>query len=460
MQTTYLPSPLNEQLAAALRQDRELAAARFDIHHETVPDFLHEYPYSVGAWPIFVSRGIVREQFEPLIQAMPRLFREALHARFDDSAAMTEYFGWPELVYHILEQAPVDDADLLVRYDAVLDASGLHLLESNCGSSAGGWQDDYFQLQMQQRLPCLAGSQPAHVEYRPILDGLLRTLISGMLRRRQEDAGGHLLVHYSFPPGGLNPPNFRKSLQRIYDAIKPPQLTGGRIHILHSFEEIGFTDSGEVTAQGQVMDALILGDVLLTDIPSTTLNRLITAHLSERLVFPDSPFHALVSDKGLFALLHECADEGLLDPADGALVRRFVPWTFRLSNAQIVVEGVQVETLPHLLRHKDEFVLKRFSSNSGRYVVVGRDCDPGEWHGALRHALEEKRWIAQQFCAPGLLDVHDPECGVVPHAMIWGLFGYGGKYAGAFVRGDHGAVQRGVINSTTGAHEFPVFEVE
>lgn len=457
---THLPSPLNQQLAAALRADPELAAARFEIRHETVPDFLHEYPYAVGAWPIFVSREVVREQFEPLIHAMPRLFRAALRARFEDSAAMTEYFGWPELTYHILEQAPVEDADLLIRYDAVLDADGLRLLESNCGSSAGGWQDDYFQLQMQPRLARFAQSQSAHLEYRHVLHYLLRALIRGMLRCKQDAAGGHLLVHCTFPPAGLNPANFRDCLQQIYDALKPPQLARGRIHILTSFEEIGFTAAGEVVAHGEVMDALILGDVLLTDVPQTILNRLITAHLRKQLFFPDSPFHALLSDKGLLAVLHECADEELLDAADSALIRRFIPWTARLRDAPASIEGRRVEMVPHLLQHKDEFVLKRFSSNSGRHVIVGRYCETGQWQDAVRRALEESRWTVQQFCAPSILDVHDPQHGVAPHAVIWGLFAYGGEYAGAFVRADRNLTQRGVINSATGAREFPVFEVD
>lgn len=456
-----LLSPLNQHLAAELRRNPGLAAERFDIRHESVPAFLHGYPYAVSAWPIFVTRRIIREHFEPLIASMPHVLYRALRARFNDSRAIAEYFGWPELISHILGQAPVDPRDLLIRYDAVLDAGGLRLLENNCGSSAGGWQDDYFQPQMRTRLARLAQSHASSFGYRPILQSLFNALAGGISRRKPAGASGNLLVHWTLSPGGPNLADFRDSLQSAYDAVKPSSLADGRIVLFREFEEIGFTAAGEVTAHGEIMDALLLGDRPVTDIPQAMLNRLIAAHLREQLLFPDSPLHALLSDKGLLALMHECRTAGLLDAADCALIERYVPWTARLLDEEVLLEGVRVPLIRRVLAQKDDFVIKKFDSSSGRDVVVGRHTDAATWERMIRsYAVPQTRWIVQQFCAPSLLDLPDAELGVVPHPLIWGIFSYGGEYAGAFVRTDRALGRRGVINSATGATELPVFEVD
>lgn len=452
-------SPLNEHLATELRRDAALAGSRCDTRHESMPAFLHEFPYAVSVWPVFVRREIVREHVNPLIGSMPRILYQALRVRFEDSEAMVDYFGWPELIYHILEQAPVDPRDLLIRYDAVLDTGGLQLLETNCGSAAGGWQIDYFQPQTRAHMARLVQSHAADLGYRPILPALFSALADGICRRKPH-TGGHVLVHRTFAPGGHHPTNFRDALQAMYDMVKPPALTDGRIVMFEEGGEIGFTAAGEVTAGGEIVDAILLGDALYADLPQSVRNRLITAHLREQIVFPDSPAHLLLSDKGVLAVLHEARSAGLLDAEDCALVDRFVPWTARLRDQDVLLEDVRVPLIRHLLAHKDDFVIKKFDSSAGRDVVIGRHVDAAAWQRAVRaHARPDERWIAQRFCAPSLLDLHDPTLGVVPHALIWGFFGYGGAYAGAFVRADHGVATHGVINAATGATELPVFEV-
>jgi len=146
-----LQSILNERLAAELRRNPGLAA-HFDLFHESLPAFLHEYPYTVGPWPAFLNAQAVCDHFEPLIASVPQIMWRALDARFEHSKAMAAYFGWPEMFYHIMKDAPVDPRDLLLRYDAVPDSGGLKLLECNSGSTFGGWQCDFFHLQMRTRV--------------------------------------------------------------------------------------------------------------------------------------------------------------------------------------------------------------------------------------------------------------------------------------------------------------------
>lgn len=454
-------SPLNEQLAAELRRDAALAQARLDLRHESVPAFLHNYPYPVSAWPIFVNRQLIREQFEPLVASMPKVLRRALRARFSDNDAMAEYFGWPELICHMLEQAPSDPGDLLIRYDIVLTSGGPKLLENNYGSTAGGWQDDFFLPQMRTHLERLAQSRAWKVSYRPILHSMLKALADGIERRRPDDAHGNILVYRTFSPGEMNPDDLRDSLQSVYDAVKSPALADGRITVLREFEEIDFTAAGEVMVQGRVMDAFLLGDAMYTDLQPATLNRLIAAQLRDQLVFPDSPFHLLHGDKGMFALLHECRNACLLDDDDCALIDRYVPWSARLLDEEVLLDGAHIPLIRHLLAHKDDFVIKKFHSSGGRDVIVGRHSDADQWEQMVRDRAEPgARWIVQKFCAPSRMDLPDAALGMVSHAVILGVFSYEGEYSGAFVRGHRAGGRQGVINSATGATDVPVFEAD
>jgi hypothetical protein len=365
------------------------------------------------------------------------------------------------MICRIFEQEPVDPRDVLIRHDAVLDSGGLKLLENNMGTAVGGWQDDYFQRQMSPRLACLAQSEAPSFHYRPILPAMFKVIAGGIDRRKPAGSGGNFLVHHTFSPGGANMDDFRNGMQAVYDEVRPPSLVEGHISILRDFNEIGFTAAGEVTAHGRIMDALILGDALNTDMPPATLNRLIAAYLREQLVYPDSPFHLMLGDKGLFALLHECRIARLLDDDDCAFVERFIPWSARLFDQEVLRDGVRIQLIPHVIAHKDDFVIKKFQSSAGRDVFVGRHADAAEWERIIRdHMGTPARWIAQQFCAPSQMELPDAALGFLPHALIWGIFNCGGEYSGAYIRSHRGAGGQGVINSATGAVELPVFEAD
>ncbi len=457
----HLLSPLNEHLAAELRRDPALGAVRFDIRHESVPEFLQGYPYIEGTWPVFITRQVIREQFEPLIDHMPRLLYSALRARFSHGEAMAEYFGWPDLICQILEQSEIDPRDLLMRFDAVLNRDGLKILENNCGTSTGGWHTDYFHLQMRARLVRFAQTHGVKFEFHPILPSLLKAVVGSILRHRPAGVSGNLLFHATFSSGGPKLANFLDSIQSVYDAVKPPELVKGRAIVFHDFSQIGFTSSGEVTVDGEIIDAILLGDALLTSMPQIVLNRLLGAQLRDLLVFPDSPLHLVLGNKGLLAVMHECRTAQLLDAEDCAFIERYIPWSVRLQDDEVLLEGAWVPLVRHLLEHKDNFVIKQFDLSAGRGIMVGRHVDAATWESMVRDCLEAKtRCIVQQFCAPGVQDLHDAELGIVPHSLIWGLYCSGAEYGGIWVRTDRGAGMRGVINSGMGASDMPVFLVD
>jgi hypothetical protein len=464
-------SALNPGLLEVLRQDPSMAAQRVGREDPAVPAFLRDYRFPVSAWPVFVSQHIVREGFQPLAAAIPQIFHKAIRARFqNDSASFAAYFGWPRRLYDILVRAPVDPRELLVRYDALWTGDGIKLLEINCSSSLGGWQLDYFEPDLNTRLARYPQTRDWNIQYRRIFPGMLRRVLDAVQRRKPRNAQGHILFHSAlrFALQGIDPPaqcgmtgaeGFAQVLQTAYDAVRPPAFPRGRIFLFDDFGEIRFKHGGEVSVGGAVMDAVILAGTLTIGVPEEVQERLTAAHLANHIIFPDSPFHTLLGDKRLFALVHECRTREVMNPDEAAVIDRHIPWTTRLRDDTVTVDGIEVPLVRHLLAHKDDFVLKRADSYAGQHVVIGRYRNATEWEATVARGIEEDRWVAQRFCAPGRLEVHDHDCTAAAHDLIWGIFGFGGEYGGAFVRGqladDHRA---GVINSANGATEFLVFE--
>lgn len=461
-------SPLNRELIERLRRNPAMAQERPNPANSTIPDVLGQFRFPVGAWPIVISQHVVRGHFDPLVAALPQIFYEAIRAYFrGDRNSFNAYFGWPRPLYDALVRAPVDMRDLLVRYDAVLGGQGLKLLEINCGSALGGWQLDYFQADVRARLESYAGIRDWNIGYRRVFHGMLRGLLAGILRRKPGKAQGHLLFHTSLRSafgdltsqhGAAGPGSFGKALQTAYDEIRPPALPRGRIVLFEDFAEIHFAPGGEVVVAGEAMDAVVLAGASITGVPEHVMGRLTIAYLSQHIVFPDSPLHRLLGDKRLFALVHECRTDGLLGAHEAALIENHVPWTARLRDTAVTLEGARVPLVPLLLEQKDAFVLKRADSYAGQHVVVGRGCDARQWQAAIARGQEEGLWIAQRFCEPGRLEVCGPGSAVAPHDLIWGIFSFGGEYAGAFVRARPSDGHTGVINAESGATEFLVYE--
>jgi len=107
-----------------------------------------------------------------------------------------------------------------------------------------------------------------------------------------------------------------------------------------------------------------------------------------------------------------------------------------------------------------DLVLKRGMSNQGKHVFVGRYLTDDEWSAALESVDTPGDWIVQAYCPPDRLYAPD-DTGTAPveHEAIWGVFGFGQTYGGAFGRLMPCDQSRGVINSARGAKECAIFEV-
>ena len=62
--------------------------------------------------------------------------------------------------------------------------------------------------------------------------------------------------------------------------------------------------------------------------------------------------------------------------------------------------GQQIDLIPHLADHKDEFVIKPNDEYGGKGIVLGWETDQATWDAAIKIALAEPSIVQQRICLP------------------------------------------------------------
>ena len=153
------------------------------------------------------------------------------------------------------------------------------------------------------------------------------------------------------------------------------------------------------------------------------------------------------------------------------MIQRHVPWTALVEERRAVVEGQDVDLVPHLRAHRDQFVLKPNDEYGGTGVTLGWETSEADWDAAIARALAERDrgWVAQQRIA--VRREVFPVCSataassatalaerVEPRDMLvdFAPYIFRGKLAGYLTR----LSASGLANVTSGGGQVPAFVVE
>ena len=93
-------------------------------------------------------------------------------------------------------------------------------------------------------------------------------------------------------------------------------------------------------------------------------------------------------------------------------------------------------------------------------VYIGRYTPRAQWEGLIKNATGERNWVVQEYTESYPYLFQSGTNGCTEHYAIWGLFVFGSRYAGGFLRimpRDNG---KGVINTHQGAEKTVIFEVD
>jgi len=426
------------------REIAEAGPARMERH--PIEPFIVELKYTQSPWPVIIGPSMV-DEFRFISATFVPLFYRAMTGFFGkDADAFHEYIGWPREIYRFLLSSPLDPEDFIVRYDGLFSRGEFKIVELNVGSTCGGWYTDFLQEVYRD---CMATAQLPleQIRFRPVLKERFLHILRRIAKLQKPRLTGNLL--YIMDPMRTQD-NFMSCFQRLYDTVRPAELTEGRLFWTNDTAAVEYRTGGEIYFEGHSIDGVFIKKPI-PELPDDLLGRLAIAQARKKILLPDTPGHVVFGSKILLALLHEWRASGKASAADAELIERYFPWTVRLVEQNVRWKD-QAMPLRRLLReYKDEFVLKLSNSAQGRAVFIGRYHTDQQWQDLVDEKMAERHWLVQQYCAPDKLAMCDEHSNLSIGDHVWGIAANGSHYGGSFVRGITGNAVDGVVNSARGA---------
>ena len=165
----------------------------------------------------------------------------------------------------------------------------------------------------------------------------------------------------------------------------------------------------------------------------------------------------LSEDKAFFAILTDETWAHLMSEAERDLVLRCLPWTRRLEDRRTRRHAAEVDLVPHVLKHRHEFVLKPTEGYGGESVVVGDQVTEAAWNEAVEAGLRRPTVVQElveipeerfPMVADGVLEFESLKLNTNP-------FYVSGGEVGAITR----LSREAVINVSAGGGAVPTYVV-
>jgi hypothetical protein len=104
----------------------------------------------------------------------------------------------------------------------------------------------------------------------------------------------------------------------------------------------------------------------------------------------------LIHKKALFAVLTDERRAALFSAAEQEAIRKHVPWTRLVRAEKSDYLGKEIDLLEYLKANRDRLVLKPNDDYGGHGITIGWNADESEWEEALRNALKDGDYLAQE----------------------------------------------------------------
>lgn len=165
---------------------------------------------------------------------------------------------------------------------------------------------------------------------------------------------------------------------------------------------------GELLVDGITPVHLIYKRVLINELVTREgLDSPVIRAVRDQAVCMVNPFRCkMLHKKASFAVMSDEANAGLFTPQERRSIDWYIPWTRLVRERRTQFAGQEIDLLPYLANHKDEFVLKPNDEYGGKGIVLGWETDQVTWEASLKTALlepgaENQSYIVQQrICLP------------------------------------------------------------
>lgn len=188
---------------------------------------------------------------------------------------------------------------------------------------------------------------------------------------------------------------------------------------------------------------------------------ILRAHEEGKVVLWTTMQSAIHANKGCLALLSDARCRGVFSPEEAAVVDRVLPWTRRLEDAVVDVDGESVDLHEYCREERERLILKPRANFGGKGIVVGWQETDHSWKEELL-ACRQSGYIVQQRVQPRREPVVDPATGAGEDwVAAWDVFltpeGYAGSHIRALPADDGAIVGMGASPRcrTTGIFTYP-----
>ncbi|UCH95168.1 MAG: hypothetical protein JSV88_33670 [Candidatus Aminicenantes bacterium] len=422
-------------------------------------DRRYEY-FQSQPWPTFINQETKKKMKEAavnvfnLIKTIPqRLFNY-------DVGKISRYYGFSEgdstLMLYGVNHGHM--RHLLGRGDFIFSPSaGFKCLEFNIQGNLGGWELDELEP-LYINTPVISEFLEAyHLQLRK--NKFFSILMDHLSASAREYFGDN--IH-----GKVNAAivfrEYLKGLSKSQDSFLKELVN--YLHQVKNKDVIG-----EVVFCGLNQLQVPENKVMLEDKPIHMMIQRFTGHVplelmkvvkDGNLIIFNGQVSLLLTNKLNLALLSQHQDSDVFSPEEKEIIREHIPWTRKIIPGETTYGREKVNLENFILSNREQLVMKPGEGYGGHDVIVGFNTPAAQWKQQLEQVLSEKNWVVQEYVPsfPYLYQAGDEGCAA--HHAVWGLFVFGCRYAGGFVRILPEKGNKGVINSHQGAEESIILEVD
>ena len=114
-----------------------------------------------------------------------------------------------------------------------------------------------------------------------------------------------------------------------------------------------------------------------------------------------NPFRCkILHKKASLAVLSDERNASLFNAEEQEAINAHIPWTCRVEERHASFHGRTIDVIPHILEHREDFVLKPNDEYGGKGIVLGWETDSTGWAQALQNALAEPYVVQERVAIP------------------------------------------------------------
>ncbi len=108
----------------------------------------------------------------------------------------------------------------------------------------------------------------------------------------------------------------------------------------------------------------------------------------------------ILHKKASLAVLSDERNAGLFTAEERVAIDAHIPWTRRVEERRTQYQGQPIDLIPHVLAHRDQFVLKPDDEYGGKGIILGWETGAAEWERAVLAAIGEPSVIQERVSIP------------------------------------------------------------